>query len=125
LPPWSRCNIHSMNMEQYKKEEGAANDNFDTDAERQSLAEEQRAIYSLLSQTVSSQVWEKLGTINHAQTYNEFSEVVDELNRLMQEEGQQADERSIQLTGVINTLKGWKLKVSRDTEGRYVYETIA
>ena len=114
-----------MNMEQSRNEgEHVANDNFSPETLGQEAAEEQRAVWSMLGRTVSPKVWEKLGALAIAQSYEEFAEGVDEIKRITRDEGNAASGAAEQIVGILNFNKTWKLKVVRDTEGRYAYGAI-
>ena len=114
-----------MNAEHARNEgESVANDNFSPETLGQEEAEQQRALWSMLGRTVSSDVWQRLGDLGVAQSFDEFADKVEEIKRITRDEGAYADGDAMQIEGTLKFLKTWKLKVSRDTDGNYAYEAI-
>lgn len=118
-------------LEQQKRHDHeAVNDNRDLDTEKvdatQNLAEQQMEIYSVLRNSVSSEAWTRLGALALADSYEAFGAGVDDLNALTRQESGSAiaPGEEPQMVGILNFLKGWKLRVSRFQDGRMKYEAL-
>ena len=88
----------------------------------QNEAEEQRAIYSVLQQTVSPEAWTLIGSLSLAQDRESFTKMVDTLDGLNKHEV--GEDEQPQMVGVLRFLRGYKMRVSRYLDGSFRYEVI-